>query len=77
DVSIILGANAPDGKGNITAYGSYRHTEAVLQGNRDYSACSIATSSTVTSNVYDTHFCAGSSNSAYGRFMAVNTATGV
>jgi outer membrane receptor protein involved in Fe transport len=41
DVSIIFGANAPDGKGNVTLYGTYRQEAAVLQGQRDYSACTL------------------------------------
>ncbi len=68
DISIILGANSPDDKGNITAYATYRHTDAILQGTRDFSDCGLATVTGpggVTNNI---HSCVGSSNSAYGRF---------
>jgi iron complex outermembrane receptor protein len=41
EVSLILGANAPDGKGNITAYATYRQNNQVLEGSRDFSACSL------------------------------------
>ncbi|WP_293382941.1 TonB-dependent siderophore receptor [Phenylobacterium sp.] len=41
EVSLVLGANAPDGKGNITAYASYRQNNPVLEGTRDFSACTL------------------------------------
>jgi outer membrane receptor protein involved in Fe transport len=63
-VSIILGASSPDDKGNITAYATYRHFDPVLQSTRDFSACGIATFNSQPT----THYCVGSSNSAYGRF---------
>ncbi|HEY1929146.1 MAG TPA: TonB-dependent receptor [Caulobacteraceae bacterium] len=72
DVTAIIGVNAPDGKGNITAYAGYRHVDPILQGNLDYSYCEIgATNGKLPfSSVgpYDTHYCAGSSNSAFGKF---------
>jgi iron complex outermembrane receptor protein len=68
DVTVVFGVNAPDGKGNVTAYAGYRHIKPVLQGSRDYSACSIATTYNADPTVYDTRICAGSSNSAFGRF---------
>ena len=67
--SILLGLNAPDDKGNITVFGSYFNSQPVLQSARDYSACGIETISSTTANIYDTHMCAGSSNSAYGKFL--------
>ena len=69
DVSIILGANSPDDKGNITAYATYRHVTAILQGTRDFTDCGLATGG-ATNNL---HSCVGSSNSAYGRFDHVQT----
>jgi outer membrane receptor protein involved in Fe transport len=41
EVTLVIGVNAPDGKGNVTAYAGYRHVEPILQGNRDYSACTL------------------------------------
>ena len=41
EVTLIIGLNAPDGKGNITAYAGYRHVEPILQGNRDFSSCTV------------------------------------
>lgn len=63
----ILGANSPDGKGNITAYAAYRHTDPVLEATRDFSACSLGTFADA-SGVLSQHLCTGSSNNAYGRF---------
>lgn len=46
EVSLIFGASTGDGRGNITAYASYRSNDAVLQRDRDYSACAIGNPST-------------------------------
>jgi len=74
EVSIIVGVNAPDDKGNITAYGTYRNLQAITQDKYDVSACTIAAANVHNANsyVYDGHACIGSSNSAYGRFNLVN-----
>ncbi len=40
-VTMVLGVNSPDGKGNVTAYAGYRHVEPILQGNRDFSSCTL------------------------------------
>jgi outer membrane receptor protein involved in Fe transport len=44
DFTAILGSNFDDGKGNATVYLGYRHTDPVLQGTRDFSACSLTSS---------------------------------
>lgn len=62
DASILIGANSPDDKGNVTFYATYRNLQPVTQDSRDYSACSLATDFAGSLN------CAGSSNSAFGRF---------
>ena len=41
DFSVIFGANAPDGKGNVTGYFEFRNADPVLEGDRDFSGCSI------------------------------------
>src|ERR1700761_7832257 len=41
EVTLILGANAPDGKGNVTAYAAYRQNNPILEGARDFSACTL------------------------------------
>ncbi len=40
-ITLTVGVNAPDGKGNITAYATYRQNNAILEGNRDYSGCTL------------------------------------
>ena len=44
DFTAILGSNFDDGRGNATVYLGYRHTDPVLQGSRDFSACSLTSS---------------------------------
>ncbi len=44
EVTLVIGANAPDGKGNVTAYATYRQNNAILEAARDYSACTLASS---------------------------------
>ncbi len=39
--SITIGVNAPDGKGNITAYATHVQINPVLASNYDYTACSL------------------------------------
>ncbi|MBW8815551.1 MAG: TonB-dependent receptor [Caulobacterales bacterium] len=46
EVTLIVGVNAPDGKGNATAYAGYRHVEPILQGNRDFSTCTLNSGTT-------------------------------
>ena len=67
--SVILGANTPDDKGNVTTYMQYRNNKPVLQSTRDFSECG-----TIDSNFYTganmPFTCLGSSNSGFGRFDA-------
>lgn len=76
DVTAILGVNAPDGKGNVTAYAEYRHIDPITQGQLDYGYCELATTSYAKPNVYDTHYCSGSSNSQYGKFTPASSFAG-
>jgi iron complex outermembrane receptor protein len=57
DLSILMGANAPDGKGNVTGYFVYHDQDPVTQLRRDYSACQIVASAAGVAS------CAGSPNS--------------
>ncbi|WP_394764119.1 TonB-dependent receptor domain-containing protein, partial [Phenylobacterium sp.] len=41
EVALVLGVNAPDGKGNITAYATYRQNNPILEADRDFSACTL------------------------------------
>ncbi|MFI4877776.1 MAG: TonB-dependent receptor domain-containing protein [Steroidobacterales bacterium] len=42
NVSVLMGSNFADNKGNATAYITYDNQGAALQGKFDYSACSLA-----------------------------------
>lgn len=64
-LNITLGASAPDGRGNIMAYAGYRNNNPILQGDRDYSACSIGAPAAATPATYT---CGGSGTSFPGRF---------
>ena len=44
--SLTAGFNFTGNRGNITAYATYRDTEPVLQGDRDYSSCALNASTT-------------------------------
>ena len=59
DLSFIIGGNIEGGRGNITAYATYREVDPVLQADRDYSSCALSN---------DTTFCFGSSTIPQGRF---------
>ncbi|TWB38647.1 TonB-dependent receptor-like protein [Nitrospirillum pindoramense] len=73
DSSFIIGANAPNNRGNVTAYATYRWTEPVKQSSRDWSACSLS----VSGDDNDSHVCQGSSNNTYGRFRTNGSGTGL
>ncbi len=65
DINAAYGKNFADGRGNITVYGGYRHTDAVLQANRDVSACALNQADDAGTGL----LCGGSSNSPYGTFV--------
>ncbi|HXA37629.1 MAG TPA: TonB-dependent receptor [Phenylobacterium sp.] len=58
-VTMILGVNAPDGKGNVTAYAAYRQNNPILEGERDFSSCTLNSGSTFA------QFGCGGSGTAY------------
>jgi outer membrane receptor protein involved in Fe transport len=62
ELSLMVGVNSGDGRGNITAYATVFDGDEVLQGDRDYSACSLnpATGASFA--------CGGSSTNRGGRF---------
>ncbi|MFW2852190.1 TonB-dependent receptor domain-containing protein [Sphingomonas sp. TX0543] len=41
DYSVVIGSNMADGRGNVTAYGTYRKINPILQADYDYSACAL------------------------------------
>jgi iron complex outermembrane recepter protein len=62
ELSLMVGVNSGDGRGNITAYATVFDSKSILQGNRDYSACSL------NPNPVGSFTCGGSSTNAPGRF---------
>ena len=64
DFSLVMGANLDEGRGNITAYATYRNVKSVLQSRRDYSGCALGGG---------TSSCAGSSTIPTGRFVDFGT----
>lgn len=66
DVTLIVGGNLAEGRGNITAYASKRDIDPVLQGNRDYSVCA----NTVTAS--GALSCGGSATNGSGSFYFSN-----
>lgn len=58
DFSLIIGGNVDGGRGNITAYVTYRDIDPVTQAERDYSSCALGGDSTA---------CVGSSTIPQGR----------
>jgi outer membrane receptor protein involved in Fe transport len=62
--TLILGTNTDNDKGNVTAYIGYQNTQPILENARDFSACSISTTSA------NTHVCSGSSN--FNRWYSID-----
>ena len=75
DMSMLLGGNFANGKGNGTLFFNYKKEDALLQSERDFSACSIGNATTTTTNtingtVFGPGFrCGGSGTSFPGRFF--------
>jgi len=65
-ISLTMGKNFADNKGNATMFFGYKKEAAVSQANRDFSACSL--------NDGDNFSCAGSSTTFPGRFTTITAA---
>jgi len=61
---VLMGTNFADGKGNITAYMSYRHADPVASSNRDFGGCQLGAVTNANNQVTGTT-CTGSSNSNF------------
>lgn len=70
DASILLGGNFADGKGNATLYLGYKQDKALLQSERDFTSCALASSAAGFS-------CGGSGTSFPGRFLNLGTGSSV
>ena len=65
--SLIMGSNFEGNKGNATLFLNYKKDDALLQSERDFSACSLASSAAGFA-------CGGSGTSATGRITNLNAA---
>ncbi|MFY9509969.1 MAG: TonB-dependent receptor [Rubrivivax sp.] len=68
DFNVTLGGNFANGKGNAVVYVGYKKEAAVLQSERDFSACSLG-------NAGARFSCGGSSTSYPGRFLLADGAS--
>jgi outer membrane receptor protein involved in Fe transport len=68
DYSLTIGGNFANGKGNGTLFIGYHKNNPLLQSQRDFSACALASTG-------DGYACIGSSNTAPTRFTALGNAT--
>jgi len=64
-LSLLLGSNFADGRGNATVFIGYRKVDALLQSERDYSSCALGSNA-------NGFTCGGSSTSFPGRFFSNN-----
>jgi iron complex outermembrane recepter protein len=69
NTTLSVGAKFDDGRGHAVAYFGYRKVDAVLQSNRDYSACTIQNANATALQ------CGGSSTSAPGNIVLYNDGT--
>jgi outer membrane receptor protein involved in Fe transport len=65
EISLTMGSNFADDRGNATVYAGYRNAEALDQGQRDTSACALDTDG-------DDWACGGSSTNDFGRVIDLN-----
>ena len=70
-ITITVGSNIADGRGNVTAYLGYLRADPVPSGNRDFGACQLNASPDASGN-YNGAFCSGSGNS---NFFGVSSGT--
>ncbi|PZU17954.1 MAG: TonB-dependent receptor [Citromicrobium sp.] len=72
DATLAFGTSFDDGRGHATAYVGYRKINAVLQRDRDYSACSLSPRSVANATLrpYD---CGGSGTSPTGTVYAFDS----
>jgi iron complex outermembrane recepter protein len=74
DLSMIMGTNFADDKGNITGYFVFHDQQPVSAATRDFSACQLYSNAVFASPTYTGVECAGSSNS--DRFTPNGSAPG-
>ena len=62
---MLMGTNFADGKGNITAFLSYRHQDPVASSDRDFGSCQLNPTFDATTGHINGVACGGSVNSNY------------
>jgi iron complex outermembrane recepter protein len=67
DISVIMGSNFADGKGNATVYATYLRSAPAVGYQYDYAGCTLNTPGTLPGP--GALKCGGSSSSATGRFL--------
>ena len=67
-VSVIMGRNFADNKGNGTLFLAYKKENAVTEASRDFSACSLNAGAN-----FQASGCGGSSTAATGRYTNLTT----
>jgi len=70
DVSVMIGANSSDGRGNVTLYAGYREIDPVTSGQRDVNNCALQGGP-------GSYSCGGSSTIPTGRFSDFGLLDGV
>ena len=71
EITLIVGANTEDGRGNVTAYAGYRNNDAVTQDTRDYSRCQFG-GGTFGPDLPFGFGCSGSPTNINGTFATPN-----
>jgi len=69
NISLTMGSNFADNKGNATMFLGYQKTDPILQADYDYSSCAINS----TTNPAQPYVCGGSGTAATGRFTNLTT----
>jgi iron complex outermembrane recepter protein len=65
DTTIVLGTNMDDGRGNVTLYLDYHHSNPILDGSRNFLGCEFGLNPASNGLI-----CKGSSSGIYGPFQA-------
>ena len=68
NIDLVVGADFADGRGNATAYATWRDNEELLQADRDYSSCALSNSAAG---------CGGSANAIVPNFFIAPSVNGV
>lgn len=69
--SLLMGSNFDGNKGNATLYFNYKKDDALLQSERDFSSCSLASPGSAAGNFT----CGGSGTNATGRITNLTNGT--